>query len=192
MQIDTSVAESDVGRLKEKMKANFTLDAYPGQVFEGTIRQVRNNSTTIQNVVTYDAVIDVENPKLLFRPGMTANVTIVTAVVPEALRVPNAAIRFKPPKVGPAAGAKAPATGAAGAGDSKVNAAIAAAIGGADSSGVRTVWVLRNKQLTGVSFKPGVSDGTFTEVAGGELREGDVLVTDILNADSANNAFRPF
>lgn len=100
MQIDTSVAEGDVGRLKEGMRATFTVDAFPGKNFEGTVRQVRNSAapgvTATSGVVTYDAVIDVENKDLALRPGMTANVTFVLDKVEDAIKIPNAALRFKP------------------------------------------------------------------------------------------------
>jgi HlyD family secretion protein len=96
MQVDTSVAESDVGKLQAGMDATFTVDAYPGERFHGTVRQIRNAATTVQNVVTYDAVIDLRNPDLKLRPGMTANVSFVWAQRPDVLRVPNAALRFRP------------------------------------------------------------------------------------------------
>ena len=96
MQIDTAVAEADVGRLKEGMKATFTVDAFPGKTFKGIVRQVRNAPTTTQGVVTYDAVIDVDNSDKSLRPGMTANVTFVLAQVADAIKIPNSALRFKP------------------------------------------------------------------------------------------------
>ncbi len=96
MQIDTAVAESDVGRLKDGMDAQFTVDAFTGKTFPGKVRQVRNSPTTTQGVVTYDAVIDVDNTEHLLRPGMTANVTFVLAQVTDAIKIPNAALRFKP------------------------------------------------------------------------------------------------
>ena len=96
MQINTAVAEGDVGSLKEQMKATFTVDAFPGKTFEGIVRQVRNAPTTNQGVVTYDAVIDVDNKDLGLRPGMTANVTFVLEKVENAVKIPNAALRFKP------------------------------------------------------------------------------------------------
>ncbi|HEY5923568.1 MAG TPA: efflux RND transporter periplasmic adaptor subunit [Kofleriaceae bacterium] len=96
MQIDTAVAEGDVGSLKEGIKATFTVDAFPGKTFEGVVRQVRNAPTTNQGVVTYDAVIDVDNKDLGLRPGMTANVTFVLEKVENAVKIPNAALRFKP------------------------------------------------------------------------------------------------
>ncbi|MGA8890403.1 MAG: efflux RND transporter periplasmic adaptor subunit, partial [Anaeromyxobacteraceae bacterium] len=97
MQVDTSVAEADVGRLKDGMAASFTVDAYPGEVFRGRIRQIRNAPQTVQNVVTYNAVIDVANPEFKLKPGMTANVTFVYAEKEDVLKVPNSALRFRPP-----------------------------------------------------------------------------------------------
>ncbi|HZL21274.1 MAG TPA: efflux RND transporter periplasmic adaptor subunit, partial [Polyangia bacterium] len=92
MQVDTSVAEADVGRLVAGMAATFTVDAFPGEHFRGQVRQIRNAPTTLQNVVTYDAVIDVANPDLKLRPGMTANITYIAAEKDDVLRVPNAAL----------------------------------------------------------------------------------------------------
>jgi len=96
MQVHANVAESDVGRIKEKMPITFTVDAYPREHFKGVIRQIRNSPQTVQNVVTYDVVIDVDNPELKLKPGMTANVTFVYAETGQVLRVPNAALRFRP------------------------------------------------------------------------------------------------
>ncbi|HVV48910.1 MAG TPA: efflux RND transporter periplasmic adaptor subunit, partial [Polyangia bacterium] len=96
MQVDTSVAEADVGKLSAGMPATFTVDAFPGERFKGKVRQIRNAPQTVQNVVTYDAVIDVDNGDLKLRPGMTANVTFVSAEKDDVLRVPNAAMRYKP------------------------------------------------------------------------------------------------
>jgi HlyD family secretion protein len=96
MQIDTSVSEGDVGRLQEGMKAQFSVDAFPGKTFEGVVRQVRNSPTTTNGVVTYDAVIDVDNHEGQLRPGMTANCTFVLDQVADAIKIPNAALRFKP------------------------------------------------------------------------------------------------
>jgi HlyD family secretion protein len=102
MQVDTSVAEADVGRLRDQMSATFTVDAYPGERFTGTVRQIRSAPQTVQNVVTYDAVIDLENPELRpgelkLKPGMTANVTFIWAERDNVITVPNAALRFRPP-----------------------------------------------------------------------------------------------
>jgi HlyD family secretion protein len=97
MQVDTNVAEADVGRLRPGMPATFHVDAYPSDTFRGTIRQVRNAPQTVQSVVTYDAVIDVDNSDLKLKPGMTANVTFVYADKSDVMRVTNAALRFRPP-----------------------------------------------------------------------------------------------
>ncbi|MFT3769354.1 MAG: efflux RND transporter periplasmic adaptor subunit [Minicystis sp.] len=97
MQVDTNVTEGDVGKLRAGMAASFLVDAYPNERFRGTIQQIRNAPQTVQNVVTYDAVIDVENEELKLKPGMTANVTIVYDRREGVLRVPNAALRFRPP-----------------------------------------------------------------------------------------------
>lgn len=97
MQVDTFVAESDVGKLSAGMVTQFVVDAYPNKRFKGTIRQIRNAPQTVQNIVTYDAVIDVDNEKLELKPGMTANVTVVWAERENVLVVPNAALRFRPP-----------------------------------------------------------------------------------------------
>ncbi len=110
MQVDTSVAEADVGKLSTGMPATFTVDAFTGEHFRGTVRQIRNAPTTLQNVVTYDAVIDVANPDLKLRPGMTANITFIAAEKDNVLRVPNAAMRFRPtPAIFTALGMAVPA-----------------------------------------------------------------------------------
>jgi HlyD family secretion protein len=96
MQVLASIDEADVGQVREGGKANFTVDAYPGQTFSGDIIQVRLNAQTLQNVVTYTAVINVSNPEQKLMPGMTANITILVARRDNVLRVPNAALRFKP------------------------------------------------------------------------------------------------
>ncbi|MFO0675978.1 MAG: efflux RND transporter periplasmic adaptor subunit [Polyangiaceae bacterium] len=97
MQVHTSVAEGDVGRLIAGMDASFTVDAFPGQTFKGKVFQIRNAAQTVQNVVTYDAVIDVDNSDLKLRPGMTASVTVTYAERDDVLSVPNAALRFRMP-----------------------------------------------------------------------------------------------
>jgi HlyD family secretion protein len=99
MQVIANVSESDIGGVAEGKEAEFTVDAYPNEPFRGVVSQVRNSPVSIQNVVTYDVVVDVDNRELKLKPGMTANVSVVTATKEDALRVPNAALRFKPPGV---------------------------------------------------------------------------------------------
>jgi HlyD family secretion protein len=167
MQVDTSVAEADVGKLQPDMAATFTVDAYPNERFEGKVRQIRNSPQTVQNVVTYDAVVDVGNPELKLRPGMTANVTFVYADALDALRVPNAALRFRPSAelLGPRAGSDATA---AKAGRKPAD----------PRSRSRTVWALRDNKPTPIEIETGITDGSYTEVVSGALKAGDTVITD--------------
>jgi HlyD family secretion protein len=177
MQVDTSVAEADIGKLKPGMDATFTVDAFPSKVFKGFVRQIRNAPQTQQNVVTYDAVIDVSNPGLELRPGMTANVTFVYDHREGVLRVANAALRFQaPPNLAKAAG------GGGGGAQAATKGKRGGGGGGrsAEARDHRTVWVLRGTSPTPapVKLKIGVTDGTNTEIETSELAEGDRLVTD--------------
>ena len=97
MQIDANVSEADIGSVEEGQNVSFTVDAFPDRKFAGKVRQIRNAPTTVQNVVTYDVVIDVANPDLKLRPGMTANASLITAERSGVLKIPNAALRFRPP-----------------------------------------------------------------------------------------------
>ena len=168
MQVDTSVAEADVGRLRAGMPASFTVDAYPGETFRGQVRQIRNAPQTVQNVVTYDAVIDVDNPEFKLKPGMTANVTFVYAEKDDVLKVPNSALRFRPP----------PAL----LGDGKGGGA--GVRPGAPER--RTVWTLTNDRPEAKKIKTGISDGSFTEIAEGDIKAGELVITDALGAGSPN------
>jgi HlyD family secretion protein len=173
MQVDTNVGEADVGRLTAGMPATFTVDAYPGRPFTGRLRQIRNASQTIQNVVTYDAVIDVGNPSLMLKPGMTANVLFIAAQKDNVVRVRNAALRFQP--------------------DLQLLVRIGAKVPVPDTSkqvpGRRTVWVLRDGQPVPVSVSTGITDGTWTEAVEGEIRAGDALITD-MTASAPRGFFR--
>jgi HlyD family secretion protein len=97
MQIDANVSEADIGSVEEGQNVSFTVDAFPDRKFAGKVRQIRNSPTTVQNVVTYDVVIEVANPDLKLRPGMTANASLITAERSDVLKIPNAALRFRPP-----------------------------------------------------------------------------------------------
>jgi len=103
MQVVAAISEADIGQLEEGQQVSFTVDAFPNEPFEGTLRQIRNAANVLQNVVTFDAVIDVDNPELKLRPGMTANVSILIAEEQDAVRIPNAALRFRPPGTTPPA-----------------------------------------------------------------------------------------
>jgi len=183
MQVDTSVSEADVGKLHAGMPATFTVDAFPGERFEGKIRQVRNAATTVQNVVTYDAVIDVANPELKLRPGMTANVTFVWADRKAALRVPNAALRFRPPED------LLPRAGKEGAG--REDAPKGEAVEPVDAATRRTVWVLRDGKPSPVPVEVGITDGSHTEVASGPIAAGDACIVDVSGGTSASRRNRP-
>ena len=188
MQVDTSVAEADIGKLKPDMDATFTVDAYPSKQFKGKIRQIRNAPQTLQNVVTYDAVIDVSNPGLELRPGMTANVTFIYDHRDSALRVANAALRFQPPaELTKAAWGGGGGGGSGNSGGMKGQRGPGAGEGGGRRRGGgaggetpdrRTIWLLRGPTPTPVRVRAGVSDGTNTEIETAELREGDRVVTD--------------
>jgi len=187
MQVDTSVAEADVGKLQPGMEASFFVDAFPAERFRGRVRQIRNAPQTTQNVVTYDAVIDVDNPDLKLKPGMTANVTFVTADRDQVLRVPNAALRFRPPaEMANLSASGSP--GARGAGRGRWSRGSGPAGSGGAGNGLegrRVVWVLRGGDAKPVSILPGVSDGTLTEVTGGELREGEKVVVGVSGDEAA-------
>ena len=210
MQVDSSVAEADVGKLLPGMDASFFVDAYPSQRFTGKVRQIRNAPQTVQNVVTYDAVLDVANPDLKLKPGMTANITFITAEVGSALRVPNAALRFRPPPEMLASLSK----GSRGSREGGVSAQTAEGGGaggrrgggrggggrwrgaaGTDGSDTptpdrKTVWVLRDDKPVRVTFRAGVSDGSLTEVAEGELREGDQVITAVTGGETDSTPAR--
>src|SRR5215471_14589232 len=106
MQVDTNVSEADIGRVQVGQTANFTVDAYPSTTFTGQVTQVRNAPITVQNVVTYDAVVQVANPDLKLKPGMTANVSFLIAERKDIVKVPTAALRFQPDGAAPDTGAR--------------------------------------------------------------------------------------
>jgi HlyD family secretion protein len=207
MQVDTSVAEADVGKLSSGMDATFVVDAYPGERFKGKVRQIRNAAQTLQNVVTYDAVIDVDNSELKLRPGMTANVNFVFANRDSVLRVPNAALRFRPSpevftalKLDPkrarpgddAAGGKVPSGGgkASGGMGSRQHAGMGggAAPGTDDTPDRKAVWVLRGGVPGSTRIKTGTTDGSKTEVVEGALAEGDQVITDATLTEAAKSS----
>ena len=159
MEIHTSVDEADIGRIKLDQPALFTVDAFPGESFKAEVGQIRNAATTVQNVVTYDVVLEVKNPLLKLKPGMTANVSIITEEKSDVLKVPNAALRFRPPVK------EAP---------EKPEAKKAA-------KGPRVYRVGPKNQLIPVPVRAGISDGQYTEIAWGKLQEDDQVVVDILS-----------
>ncbi len=184
MQVDTNVAEGDVGRLEVGMKAFFTVDSFPGQRFLGKIRQIRNSATTVQNVVTYDAVIDVDNPDLKLRPGMTANVIVVYDERQKVLAVPNAALRFRPPPSLVASVGTAGTAGTAASVDAQPHHRPHGAAGASDTPEARSIWIMAGATPHVVSVHTGLTDGTITEVVDGDLKEGDEVVVDTTSPDA--------
>jgi len=168
MQIDTNVAESDIGRVSMDQDVEFTVDAYPDTTFEGTVWQKRQAPITVQNVVTYDVVVQVQNRDFKLMPGMTANVSIIVATKDDVLRIPNAALRFKPAE---RATEKAPA-------------------GGGEKKGPG-LWVLENGKPKRVSVTLGISDGNFTEILSGDLKEGQLIIIEALKKGATKAATSP-
>jgi HlyD family secretion protein len=270
MEVHTSVSESDVGQLVEGMRVEFTVDAFPEDLFDGVVRQVRFEATTVQNVVTYDAVVEVDNDKLKLRPGMTANVTFIAAEAKDVLTVATKALRYRPAGAeagwrdggsGSGAGSASGSgewsgrrgergerggrrgsgggrgngggrgdgggSGGGGGGGSGSGAGSAIADGGgsgagsgsgggsaiADGSGgnagapdadasrrrrrSQAVWVLRAGAPVRVRVETGLSDGTTTEITGGDLAEGDLVIvsdssTKTTAAGGSNRPSQPF
>jgi HlyD family secretion protein len=157
MQIDTNVAESDIGGVKVGQEVDFTVDAYPDITFKGKVWQIRQAPITVQNVVTYDVVIQVNNRDLKLMPGMTANVSIILQTRKDALRITNAALRFRMSD-------KPAGVGSAAVGDKKGP----------------SVWVLEDNKPKRVPITPGISDGNYTEVASGDLKEGQQTIVEAL------------
>jgi HlyD family secretion protein len=184
MEVHTNVAESDIGRLQPGMRVSFTVDAYPGEPFRGSIRDIRNAPQVVQNVVTYDAVIDVANDELKLKPGMTATVSVVTDRRSDVLAIPNAALRFRPETVG-AAGQRAPAGQAANAGGGGARERQSGSQGGwsrgdGDEGGrepvKRTVYVLVKGEPAPREVSTGITDGRVTEITAGDLKEGESVI----------------
>ena len=170
MQVDAAVSESDIGGMSIGKDATFTVDAYPGMQFRGKVRQVRNAPVSIQNVVTYDVVIGVENKDMRLKPGMTANVAIVVAHKEEVLKVPNAALRFTPPKsdrTENASGVVVPTTQIDGR-------------AGADQSEIKHLWkVGASGEPEEISVGVGISDGNATEIMTDRLTDIDEVIIGI-------------
>jgi HlyD family secretion protein len=163
MQVDTNVDEADVGRVKVGQTATFTVDSFPGRTFGGEVVQIRKAPLVVQNVVTYDVVVSARNQDQRLLPGMTANVRIVIEQKDNVMQVPNAALRFRPPGMEPAERER-PARPSTPGGRS-----------GGPPSG--RVWIVgTDGKPAPVSLQLGIGDGTYTEVAKGELKEGENVI----------------
>jgi HlyD family secretion protein len=177
MRVLADIDEADVGKLREKMEAEAVVDAFPGETFHGVVQQVRYSPNTVAGVVTYSAVVEVDNPEEKLRPGMTATVTIKTREAKGVLRIPNAALRFKPtPPPGPDGGAGvAPPESPLGKGQGRVHVLLN------DKPG-------EEKDETRV-ISIGVTDGLFTELTDQSLPAGTKVVTDELDEKKKKGPF---
>lgn len=165
MQVDTNVDESDVGNVVAGQKATFNVDSYPDTTFDGVVADVRKAPIVTQNVVTYDVVITVDNSGLKLFPGMTANVTILTAKLDNVLKVPNSVLRFRP------------------------SAAVAKKAGlGSVQADKQQVYLIANGKFSAVPVKVGLSDGKYTAVSSSQLQPGALLVVRATLGSSSSNA----
>ncbi len=155
MQIDTSVAEADIGGVRAGQAVDFSVDAFPDREFHGKVRQVRLSPTIQQNVVTYDVVVAVDNKDRLLMPGMTANVHIIIAQRRNILRIPNTVLRFRLP---------VPTTP-----DTEVSSAN-------EDDNAKTVYLLQGGKVAPVAIRLGITDNKHTEIVSGNLKPGDPLV----------------
>jgi len=185
MEVQASVDEADIGKVKKGQKVKFTVDAFPNDIFYGKVHQVRTSPSIDQNVVTYDVIIRTDNKNLKLKPGMTANTDITVEVKNKVLKIPNSALRFRPDKIpnfpypenikkemkenknGEKKKKKLSKDRKAGNGKGKPKL---------DSS----VWVLKDKQPTLVKIATGISDNTYSEVIAGDLKEGMEVITDAM------------
>jgi HlyD family secretion protein len=195
MQVLADVDQSDIGRVATGQTVRFTVDAFPEETFRGKISQIRLNATQNQNVITYPVVIDVPNPDGKLKPTMTADVTIEVAHVADILRVPNAALRFRPIETSAPAPSDSSAAQAATPGGRPGGGFAGAAQalpGGERGKREQTVHVLEaDGSLKSVAVKPGISDGRFTAILEGDLKEGDKIAVGMATAKSDASAGFP-
>jgi HlyD family secretion protein len=184
MQVDTNVSEADVGRITVGQDSTFTVDAYPERIFRGKVSEIRNAPIIVQNVVTYDVVVLVDNKDLKLKPGMTANVSIMIAHREGVLKIPNAALRFRPAFAKTESGKGNPPQKASEKGKSSEG----------DQGRPGKVWVLsKGGKPTPVSIVLGITDGTFSEVMSGDLQEGmEVIVEETSGKKAQSGASSPF
>jgi HlyD family secretion protein len=181
MQIDSNVAEAEIGKIKIGLPVHFTVDAFPGRRFEGKVKQIRLNPINQQNVVTYDVVVAVSNPELKLMPGMTAYVSFIIEERSNVLLAPNAALRFRPRDL--ERDGKRPGGGAG------------KRTRDAKTPGAK-VFVLRSDAIAPVQLTTGITDGRYTEVLSGELKAGDRVVLEDNQPDQSRGPqpfrMRPF
>ena len=180
LRVDTSIDESEVGKIQLGQKATFTVDAFPGRTFEGQVNQIRKSAQVVSNVVTYLVAISTQNSDLKLLPGMTANVRVVTSVQDEVLKVPNAALRFRPPQKPDDKLDKKTERSKSGQKEGSAN-------GSGRSKrepGVAKLYRVENNELKVMTVKTGASDGQMTEITGEGIAEGVEVVTGVKGGDS--------
>jgi HlyD family secretion protein len=200
MQIDANFAEADIGNIRIDQTVRFTVDAFPNRNFQGVVNLIRLNPTTVSNVVTYDVVINVDNPEQILLPGMTAYVNIAVAERKDVLLIPNAALRFKPANIDmqkPAPNQKDEKLLSGHPNDTQKN------VGGRlgeSPSGAKSkhdafsgkVYVLEKDELKPISVSLGITDNRNTEIVGGELKAGDqVVVGEAQAEDKSKSSSKP-
>ncbi len=204
MQVAADVSESDIGRVQVGQPVRFTVDAYPERQFRGNVSQMRLNATVNQNVVTYPVIVEVSNPDLMLRPTMTANVTIDVAVVHDVLRIPNAALRWKP-EVTAAPQATSPEERAAKSGGQGGTEAMARQFGQTGGGGRRpagggrggsrptTIYEFQGPKTEPrpVEVRTGITDGRFTQIVSGEIKPGDPVIVGLATAKASPGANPP-
>jgi HlyD family secretion protein len=184
MQIEVSVDEADISRIQLDQKTSFTVDSYPEQGFLGKVVQIRNAPVINQNVVTYIVVVNVDNTDLKLKPGMTANVSIEVARKEDVLKLPPAALRFKPkskgdePKEKRQAGAPSPGAGREAGGKP----------GGRKGNGGQQVYILKENRPVAVPVKTGIANNSSIELAESTLKEGDEVIIEQIGGDSKKKA----
>jgi HlyD family secretion protein len=197
MEVHTNVDEADVGNVGEGQEVTFTVDAHPARRFRGKVYQVRNAPAVVQNVVTYDAVVRIDNKELLLKPGMTANVQFLVSRKEDVLTIPNMAMRFKPPEEKDEAqellrreqSRVAPAVGTRQTSRTRVSGG---RVSSASARMVR-VYVLRGLKAQPVEVQLGITDGSKTEVIAGDLNENDAVIIGMVSgAQSQPGIANPF
>jgi HlyD family secretion protein len=204
MEVHTNVDEADVGNIREGQDVSFTVDAHPNRRFRGKVLQVRNAPQVIQNVVTYDAVVRINNKELLLKPGMTANVQFLVSEKEDVLTIPNMALRFKPPEDKNEAqdllrqeqGRAAPRVG-----QRRTSRGAGSGAGGGGGEGRRgrevKVYVLKDGKAQPLDVQVGITDGSKTELISGGLNENDPVIIGMSSGAGAQaqsgvaNPFQP-
>lgn len=183
MQIEVSVDEADISRIVLGQKVTFTVDSYPEQSFKGKVVQIRSAPIIVQNVVTYIVVVNVDNSDLKLKPGMTANASVEVARRDNVLKLPPAALRFKPKTKGEEPKEKRQAAGApAGARDAGGKA------GGRKSGGGQQVYILKENKPVAVPVKTGISNNSAIELFESSLKEGDEVIIEQIGGDTRKKA----